>query len=220
MAHPAYLREKARSLRIERKLTIDELAERLALSRSTIYYWVRDLPIPGSGPGGGWPESAHRAAGRAIKRKYRLLREAAYEEGVDSFDELAADQSFRDFVCMYIAEGYKRNRNVASIGNSDEAVLVLATRWIGRLTDKPVSFWIQHHADQDVDELREFWSKALNIDPEAIRLQRKSNSGQLKGRMWRSRRGVLSVRVSDTYLRARLQAWMDRLTSEWVQKPD
>jgi hypothetical protein len=121
---------------------------------------------------------------------------------------------------MYIAEGYKRNRNVASIGNSDEAVLVLATRWIGRLTDKPVSFWIQHHADQDVDELREFWSKALNIDPEAIRLQRKSNSGQLKGRMWRSRRGVLSVRVSDTYLRARLQAWMDRLTSEWVQKPD
>jgi predicted transcriptional regulator len=31
-------------MRIERQLTIDELAERLALSRSTIYYWVRDLP--------------------------------------------------------------------------------------------------------------------------------------------------------------------------------
>jgi DNA-binding XRE family transcriptional regulator len=36
MAHPAYLREKARSMRIERRLTIDELAERLALSRTTI----------------------------------------------------------------------------------------------------------------------------------------------------------------------------------------
>ena len=53
MAHAAYLREKARSMRVERQLTIDELAERLALSRSTIYYWVRDLPIPGSGSGGG-----------------------------------------------------------------------------------------------------------------------------------------------------------------------
>jgi excisionase family DNA binding protein len=52
MAHPTYLREKARQLRKERRLTIDELAERFALSRSTIYYWVRDLPIPGSGPGG------------------------------------------------------------------------------------------------------------------------------------------------------------------------
>jgi excisionase family DNA binding protein len=42
MAHAPYLREKARQVRVERKLTIDELAERLALSRSTVYYWVRD----------------------------------------------------------------------------------------------------------------------------------------------------------------------------------
>jgi DNA-binding XRE family transcriptional regulator len=38
MAHAAYLRAKAIQLRRERELTIDELAERLALSRSTIYY--------------------------------------------------------------------------------------------------------------------------------------------------------------------------------------
>jgi len=34
--HAPYLREKARQLRVEKKLTIDQLAERLALSRSTI----------------------------------------------------------------------------------------------------------------------------------------------------------------------------------------
>jgi excisionase family DNA binding protein len=60
VAHAAYIREKARSMRIERRLTIDELAERLALPRSTIYYWVRDLPIPGSGPGGEFSASARR----------------------------------------------------------------------------------------------------------------------------------------------------------------
>jgi hypothetical protein len=31
-------------MRVERKLTIDQIAERLALSRTTIYYWVKDLP--------------------------------------------------------------------------------------------------------------------------------------------------------------------------------
>ena len=38
--HPPYLREKAREMRVEKKLTIDQIAERLALSRTTIYYWV------------------------------------------------------------------------------------------------------------------------------------------------------------------------------------
>lgn len=150
MPHPAYLRDEARSLRAERKLSIDELAERLALSRSTIYYWVRDLPIPGSGSGGGWPESAQRKGNRAMQRKYRLLREAAYQDAVDSFDELAVDPTFRDLVCMYIAEGYKRDRNSVSIANSDAAVLRVAVFWIRRLTNKQPEFSIQYHADQDL----------------------------------------------------------------------
>jgi excisionase family DNA binding protein len=107
--------ERRRRLRTERKLTIDELAERLALSRSTIYYWVRDLPIPGSGSGGGWPELAHRRAARATRRKHRLLREAAYREGVERFDQLVCHPGFRDFVCLCIAEGDKRNRNRAAL---------------------------------------------------------------------------------------------------------
>lgn len=202
-------------MRIERQLTIDELAERLALSRSTIYYWVRDLPIPGSGSGGGWPESAQRKGSRAMQRKYRLLREEAYAEGLREFETLAVDPTFRDFVCLYIAEGYKRNRNTASLGNSDPVVVKLATRWMRCLTDKAPRFAIQYHADQDLRELLEFWGGVLEIDPAAIRLQRKSNSNQLTGRTWRSRHGVLEVGVYDTMLRARLEAWMDRLRSDW-----
>jgi excisionase family DNA binding protein len=209
------IREKARSMRVERQFTIDELAERLALSRSTIYYWVRDLPIPGSGSGGGFPESARRKGNRAMQRKYRLLREEAYRQGPDSFDQLVADPTFRDFVCMYIGEGYKRNRNAVSICDSDPAVMELASRWIGRLTEKTPEFSIQYHADQDLNELREFWGGTLGIDPRVVKLLRKSNSSQLAGRIWRSQYGVLSIRVQDTRLRARLQAWMDRLRSEW-----
>jgi hypothetical protein len=55
-------------MRIERKLTIDELVERLALSRSTIYYWVRDLPIPGSGSGTGLPAAAQPKGTIAMQR--------------------------------------------------------------------------------------------------------------------------------------------------------
>jgi hypothetical protein len=136
-------------------------------------------------------------------------------KGVENFDELAKDPTFRDFVALYIAEGSKRNRNRVTICNSDPAVLELATRWIRRLTTKPAVFSIQYHADQDLDDLCRFWSEALGVEVATIRLQRKSNSNQLTGRTWRSRHGVLAVCVGDTLFRARLQAWMDQLRKSW-----
>ena len=46
VAHPAYLREKARELRTKKKLSLIEIAERLALPKTTVFYWIKDLPDP------------------------------------------------------------------------------------------------------------------------------------------------------------------------------
>lgn len=215
VAHPAYLREKACQLRREKRLTIDELADCLALPRTTIYYWVRDMPVLRK-PWSDLPEKARMAGIRAMQRKYRLLREAAYEEGRETFRELCADPTFRDFVNLYIAEGYKRCRNAVSLSNSDPAVIRLATYWIRRFATNPIDYRVAYHVDQDLGQLQAFWGAELGIDPQSIRPQRKSNSNQLTGRRWRSRYGVLCVRSSDTYLRAKLEAWMDCLRAEWL----
>jgi hypothetical protein len=116
---------------------------------------------------------------------------------------------------MYIGEGYKRDRNLVAIGNSDPAVVRLGAAWIRRLSSNPVAYEFQHHVDQDPGEICAFWGDLLKVDRSAIRFQRKSNSGGLAGRTWRSPHGVLTVRSADTYLRARLQAWMDGIRSEW-----
>jgi hypothetical protein len=213
--YPPYLREKARQLRRDRKLTIDQLAECLALPRTTIYYWVRDLPIPRKTIAD-WPESARRAGNRAMKDKYRKLREAAYEEGLATFDVLCRQRTFRDFVNLYIAEGHRRNRNTVSLANSDPAVIALAARWMERLSRRKLDCRLHYHADQDIDELKVFWGRLLGIDPGSIGVSAKSNSGQLTGRRWRSRHGVCTVRTNDTYFRARLEAWMDGLKGEWL----
>jgi hypothetical protein len=211
VTYPAYVRDKARQMRVERGLTIDELAERLAISRHTIYHWVRDLPIarePRWNPHGG---------AAAMKTKYRLLRDAAYEQGWLEFDELVLEHSFRDFVCMYIGEGYKRCRNTVALCNSDPNVIILGDLWIRRIARNRVTYSLQYHADQDCHGLTRFWGGLLKLEPSAIRLQRKSNSNQLKGRTWRSRHGVLTVTASDTLFRARLQAWIDRICEEWLE---
>lgn len=118
-------------MRVERKLTIDQLAERLALSRSTIYYWVRDLPVPPEITRSGSRQTARRKATRAMQRRYRLLRELSYQDGLREFAEFARDPTFRDFVSLYVAEGSKRNRNVVAICNSDPAVIRMPTSGCG-----------------------------------------------------------------------------------------
>jgi len=214
MAYPVYVREKARELRVERRLSIVEIAERLALPKTTVFYWVRDLPL-------GRPRRDNPHAGsRGMHTKFRMLREEAYEKGRESFQTLSSnDPTFRDFICMYIGEGCKRDRNRVSIGNSDPRVVTLATRWLRALSSKKLRFSVQYHADQDLRELCEFWASTLGLDPQDIRAQRKSNSGRLRGRTWRSRYGVLTVTTCDTLLRARLQAWMDHVQNEWVHSP-
>jgi hypothetical protein len=214
VTHPAYIRDKARQMRLEKDLTIDEIAERLAISRQTIFHWVRDVPLTKPRR---HPDYAERAVANSLR--YKQLRDAAYDEGWQEFDSLVLEPTFRDFVCMYIGEGSKRSRNKVAICNSDPRVMILSDHWFRRLARNPVGYALQYHADQDVDELKRFWSDLLNIEREDIRLQRKSNSNQLTGRTWRSRHGVLTIRVGDTYFRARLQAWIDRTTEEWLDLP-
>jgi len=212
VTYPPYLREKARRLRVEKRLTIDELADCLAVSRTTVYAWVRDLPIERSGR----QNRGQRLGNVAMQAKYRKLREDAYAEGKRTFATLAMDPLFRDFVTLYIAEGYKRNRNVVSVCHSDPAAVRLTHLWLGRLPSNRRYYTLQHHADQDLDELRAFWGTALTIDPGLVRFQRKSNSAQLARRRWRSRYGVLNVGVNDTLLRARLQGWIESVQNEWL----
>jgi hypothetical protein len=218
MAHAGYIREKARQMRVRRGLTIDQIAERLALPRTTIYYWVRDLPIHDSVRHSGPRQAARLKGNRAMQRKYRLLRERAYREGLDSFAELACDPTFRDFVCLYIGEGYKRSRNAVSIVNSDPAAVCLGAYWIRRLTQRPLDYRVSYHADQDLPELRSFWGAQLGIEPHSIAGQPKTNSGRMSGRLWRCEYGLLTVRTMDTYLRARLEAWIVCLKREWDRR--
>jgi hypothetical protein len=212
MAHRYdHLREKAISLRTQQQMTLEAIVERLKLPKTTVYYWIKDIPIPYTEK---QTEAQRRRANR-VRTKYADLREEAYRQGFAEAPELLKDPSFRDFVVLYMAEGYKRNRNAVSIANSDSAIVKLGHFWISQLTKNKIGFELQSHIDHDDDVLKYYWANLLGIQPGSIKVIRKSNSGQLSGRQFRSVYGVFTVRVSDTNLRARLQAWMDIVKAQW-----
>ncbi len=171
MAYPVYIKERARQLRVEKQLSLDEIVQPLALPKSTIAYWIADLPLLR-------PRRENPHPGTlGMQAKYRRLREEAYAQGFREYDDLLKRPTFRDFVVLYIAEGNKRRRNTVAIGNSDPNIVAMAAGWLRSLAQKPLGYMIQYHADQDLDELRQFWGETLQIDGTLIRFQRKTNSG-------------------------------------------
>jgi hypothetical protein len=95
----------------------------------------------------------------------------------------------------------------------------LAVYWLSEFSTKRMRFSIQYHADQDLNTLRRYWAEELGIPGMAIEFLRKSNSGQLAHRTWRSKHGVLSVRLHDTLLRSRIQGWIHCMRSDWLDSP-
>ncbi|MEO8612132.1 MAG: hypothetical protein ABI690_29830 [Chloroflexota bacterium] len=206
-----HLREKAIVLRTKQNMTLDEIVERLALPKTTIYHWIKDIPIPRTNK----QSEAQRNSTARMQAKFAALRDAAYQQDLAEAPELLRDPTFRDFVVLYMAEGTKRDRNKVGIVNSDPKIVKLAHRCLRQLVSKNFYYALQYHADHDVDDLKTFWADLLNIEPEMIRPSRKSNSNQLSGRQFRSVHGLLSIEVNDTYLRAKMQAWMDIVKSQW-----
>ena len=206
-----HIREKAIRLRVEQHMTLDQITERLSLPKTTIYHWIKDIPLPVKAK----QHSGQRQGTEAMQAKYAALRESAYQQGLAEAPELLADLGFRDFVVLYMAEGSKRQRNTVALVNSNPAIVSLANRWITHFTRNKLDYSLQYHADHDENELKQYWAGILGIESAIIKTLRKSNSNKLSGRQFRSQYGLLTVRVGDTRLRARLQGWMDTIQLQW-----
>jgi hypothetical protein len=214
---PQYIIDKAIELRLKHKMTVPEIAEALGYSKATVNGWMEAYPLEGRTEKQG---AAQVAAAKANRENAAKKRQEAYDEAWAQAPELFKDPEFYAFICMYLAEGTKKTRNSFAICNSDASVMVMAYHWMEKLRnpERQKDFGIQIHADQDEAELKQYWAELLNIDPEIIVTTRKSNSGQLSGRKFRSIYGVLTIRTGDTYLMAKMYAWMDYARQMWLDK--
>ena len=207
----AHLREKARELR-RTGATLTEICEQLALGKSTVHGWIKDIPIPQTTR----QTEQRRRAGQATRQKHAALRQQWYNEAYAEAGEVLKNPLLRDFVVLYAAEGYKRNRNQVCICNSNPAIIKVAHEYIRQLSSNShLEYLLQCHVDNHERELQQYWAKVLTIRGEEIKVTRKSNAGELSGRKWRSEYGVLTIRVGDTWLRCKIQAWMDYLQQQW-----
>lgn len=190
-----HIKEKAIRLRVEKNLTIPEIVKMLKVSQGTVHGWMLDYPLQ--------PRNKERSPAQLdadqLKRDLAAQkRQEAYDEGWQQAPELFKDPEFRDFICMYLGEGSKKDRGKAQIANSDATVILLAHEWFLKLknSENSMFYGVQIHIDNDDEEIKDYWVNILTIDTDKILITRKSNSGNLSGRNWRSEYGVQNMAYS------------------------
>ncbi len=148
----AHLRAKAQQLR-QKGATLTEICEQLSLGKSTVYGWVKGIPIPRTAR----QSEQRRKAAQAIRQKHEAQRQKWYNEGQAEAVEVLKNSQMRDFVVLYAAEGYKRNRNHVSICNSNPGIVQIAHTCIRQLTHNiHIRYQLQCHVDNDVAELKRY----------------------------------------------------------------
>jgi excisionase family DNA binding protein len=211
------VRAKARELRVTRQMPITDIAAELGLSKSTVYSWVHDLELPATRSQR--QKESQRRGTAAMAAKAAARRQEAYDESYADAERLLSDRRIRDFVVLYLAEGYRKNRNKVSFSNSSPRMITFAHDCMRRLAGRDAfTYSFQYHADQDPEQLRGFWAERLGIASERIKSIPKTNSGHLQGRLFTCEFGVFQVGVNDTMFRARLQALMDVVQEQWAMQ--
>jgi len=208
-----HLKEKAIELR-QAGLPLPEICKKLKQKKTTAYEWIKHIPYARSFNTGAHLK-ARKAAVKANKNKFQALRDAAYTEGVRIYEERKDDPLFRDFITIYLTEGFRKGQNQVAVANCNPNIIHVAQKILNMYADRKVEYVVHYYDDHNLQELKDYWIKELTLGPVNLKFQVKAGAGKLKGRSSVLPYGTMHIRTNDTYLRSKIQAWMDLLQAEW-----
>lgn len=158
-------------------------------------------------------------ASKINAEKCRKIRQEHYNEGLKLFSEFEKTiPFFRDFIILYLGEGFRKDKNIVGIANSSPQIIAVSDFVLSKLTNKRKRYTLSYYEDMDLEMVIDFWSNLLEIKKEDIHLMKKSNAGLLMGRNHRLEFGIFSISIASTELKAKIVAWMDIVNMEWIKR--
>lgn len=209
-----HLKDKAIELR-KNNYSLNLICEMFSLPKTTVYYWVKDIECNDKLNGLDKKRGKNKKKNYTISLRFAKLRKDAYDSFYNIADNLLLDKYLRDFVMIYLTEGYRKCKNTVQVSNSNEMIILLSQYWMKKFSNKNINYNVQIHIDNNEDKIKEHWASILSVDKNSIKIRMKSNSGNMNGRKWRCEWGVMGISVHDTYLRSKIQALMDYLQENW-----
>ena len=166
------LRQLATKLRLEEKLSYSEIKNKLGIPKSTLSYWLRDLPLDESKirdlQKAGWQKSEiSRERFRNTMRAKRVkIDQKIYQKYRAQFNKLSKETIFIAGLVLYLGEGDKKNVSRIAVANTDPEIIIFFIKWLTSFlnVDKD-SIKVQLHLYEDMNIEKEikFWQNILGL---------------------------------------------------------
>jgi len=167
------LREKAIQLRIKEELSYSEIKKRLKVSKSTLSYWLREIPL--SREKVLELRRKNWSKGEASREKFRItMREKRnqnakfiYEKQVEKLKNLSKDALFVAGLMVYLGEGDKKNNYRIALANTDPFMIKFFVKWlVDFMNVQKIKLRAELHLYENMDVVKEkkFWKKELDFE--------------------------------------------------------
>jgi len=166
------LRQLATKLRLEEELSYSEIKKRLGISKSTLSYWMKNLPLSELRIRDlqkiGWQKS--EASRERYRNTMRAKREAkdneVYKKYFDRFNNLTKDTVFVAGLMIYLGEGGKKVSSRIALANTDPNIIRFFIKWgIEFLGIKKEDYRVQLHLYEEMTLEKEMklWQNILRL---------------------------------------------------------
>lgn len=213
-------RKQARNLR-RRGWSMNEIASKLDVAKSTVSYWVRDVNITPSQKQH-LSQKGHTRSLIEKRRSTRLHREdkkraLAKNRARKEVPPLTKQDLFLIGSALYWAEGRKTNRGIVSISNGDPRLIQISMRFFSQICEVPKHRFRGHihiHPHLDPEKAKRYWAKMSGIpEHQFYKTYNKPNISS-KNKKDTLPYGTLSIIVCDTQLFLRIQGWIEGMIEE------
>jgi len=222
------LREKARCLRRDKGLSLNEIVSILGCSKSSASLWVRDVELNHTQLARleahirKNSSFAQKLGTLGMQEKHRKIREEAFQIGVD---RLPKDHLFGIICALYWGEGTK-SKNAFELSNCDSKLLELICKWlIVEGYDNRIKFTVVYcDPSLRIDEVKKYWLdqipslKDIHIGRIVLKNLPKSSLGKM-ARLHKQPYGTARIGCYDYKLFNQVMGGIQSLTQISVSKP-
>ena len=210
-------KEEARALRKQGK-SINQIIEETGSSKASVSVWVRDIALTKR------QKNKISLRGRSVesieKRRVNRLfnegqkRQTVIDKAKEDFSNISLEELKLIGIILYLGEGSKTNRGIASLANSDPAVIKIMMRFFREVCGVDETRFRGHihtFAHADINKTERYWSQITGIPrSQFFKTYIKQSSASLSKRKTLPF-GTFEICVCDTNLFLTIAGWIEKI---------